>query len=545
MPPPAGAVAMWKGGLEADLPALAERPSQLFIAHDKGRVFIADAFLAWQPSTLNPTGQWDSATTYKKLDLAKSNGAQWLALRENTNVAPVEGLDWTKFIDKGDAGPTGPMGFAVLNGSGVPSGGTGQNGDFYINTAANTIYGPKAAGAWGAATSLVGPQGIQGTQGIQGVQGNPGADGKTVLNGSGAPASGTGNNGDFYVDTTAKAIYGPKTSGTWGSPTSLVGPQGPSGLPPAPITVSSNYTALTSNYGILVDATGGNVTISLPTVAGIVGQEFYIQKVDLSANSVIVDPAGTETITLINTPSPVTTATSTEPGDVIRVQAGIGGWLELPVGQVPVVTSTAPFSDATPIVKDDADATKKVRIEASGVATGTTRVITMPNQDVDLGALAPFSDATALIKDNTDATRQVRVEAGGLATGTTRVITMPDRDVDLANVSPRSLVLYNGDSPLVANQNETGEYPITANGTITRIVARVATAPTGSAITVSIKKNGTQITTVTIAAGSKTTNSTGLSLSVVDGDYLTMVPTAVGSTVAGAKLSVTCLEILS
>jgi hypothetical protein len=59
--------------------------------------------------------------------------------------------------------------------------------------------------------------------------GTPGADGKTVLNGSGAPSSGLGTNGDFYIDTTADAIYGPKTAGAWGSANSLVGPAGANG----------------------------------------------------------------------------------------------------------------------------------------------------------------------------------------------------------------------------------------------------------------------------------------------------------------------------
>lgn len=59
--------------------------------------------------------------------------------------------------------------------------------------------------------------------------GSPGADGKTVLNGIGAPAAGLGANGDFYIDTAADAIYGPKTAGAWGSATSLIGPAGPNG----------------------------------------------------------------------------------------------------------------------------------------------------------------------------------------------------------------------------------------------------------------------------------------------------------------------------
>ena len=65
-----------------------------------------------------------------------------------------------------------------------------------------------------------------------------GADAVTnnLLSGAGAPASSTGNNGDFYIDTTNNKIYGPKTGGAWGSGTDLVGadstvagPQGPAG----------------------------------------------------------------------------------------------------------------------------------------------------------------------------------------------------------------------------------------------------------------------------------------------------------------------------
>ena len=74
-----------------------------------------------------------------------------------------------------------------------------------------------------------GDQGIQGPQGNVGSTGAAGADGKTVLNGSGAPSGGTGVDGDFYINTAANEIYGPKASGAWGSATSLVGPTGPTG----------------------------------------------------------------------------------------------------------------------------------------------------------------------------------------------------------------------------------------------------------------------------------------------------------------------------
>ncbi len=45
---------------------------------------------------------------------------------------------------------------------------------------------------------------------------------------------------------------------------------------------------------------------------------------------------------------------------------------------------THPIADSTAIVKGSADATKLVRVEADGITTATTRVLTMADQDVDL-----------------------------------------------------------------------------------------------------------------------------------------------------------------
>jgi hypothetical protein len=63
-----------------------------------------------------------------------------------------------------------------------------------------------------------------------GPPGTPGAAGRTIYNSSGPPTASTGTLGDFYLDTSAYVLYGPKTSATaW--PTagqSLVGPPGPS-----------------------------------------------------------------------------------------------------------------------------------------------------------------------------------------------------------------------------------------------------------------------------------------------------------------------------
>lgn len=76
---------------------------------------------------------------------------------------------------QGDQGEQGERGYSVLNGVVNPTGGVGVDGDFYINKTSWQIFGPKALGAWGSGTNLIGPQGPQGIQGAQGPAGTAGA----------------------------------------------------------------------------------------------------------------------------------------------------------------------------------------------------------------------------------------------------------------------------------------------------------------------------------------------------------------------------------
>ena len=145
----------------------------------------------------------------------------------------------------GPAGSNGTIGLngkTVLNGTSNPTT-EGVDGDFYINTASNALFGPKANGTWPTGVSLVGSQGpvgptgaigaagIQGPIGPQGAAGSngvAGVDGKTILNGTSNPTN-QGVNGDFYINTASNTLFGPKANGSWPSGISLVGPQGPTG----------------------------------------------------------------------------------------------------------------------------------------------------------------------------------------------------------------------------------------------------------------------------------------------------------------------------
>ena len=143
-----------------------------------------------------------------------------------------QGIDVTG-IAEGAAGPQGPPGPAgldgrtVRNGASNPTNDIGNNGDFYINTTAWTIFGPKAAGAWGTGSSLIGPQGPQGPAGGGG--GGGGGPTESWLSGAADPANNVGADGDWYLNTTTGKIL-EKVAGAWVQRiASIIGPAGPQG----------------------------------------------------------------------------------------------------------------------------------------------------------------------------------------------------------------------------------------------------------------------------------------------------------------------------
>lgn len=179
---------------------------------------------------------WGNGAKFIKVELDPAGGNNFTVM----GTTQLLSVPYAMYANvPGVAGPAGANGNSVLNGTTNPTTITGVNGDFYINTTSNQLFGPKTAGVWGSGISLVGPQGAQGPQGIQGLQGlqgvqgvagTNGTNGKTILNGSTNPVSGQGVDGDFFINTATKQLFGPKTAGSWGSGTSLLGPQGAQGI---------------------------------------------------------------------------------------------------------------------------------------------------------------------------------------------------------------------------------------------------------------------------------------------------------------------------
>lgn len=107
----------------------------------------------------------------------------------------------------GPTGATGVAGFSVLNGTVDPTT-QGVNGDFYINTSTNRIFGPKAAGTWPAGVNLIGPTGATGPAGAVGATGATGPAGAVGATGATGPTGVTGATGP----TGATGATGPALS---------------------------------------------------------------------------------------------------------------------------------------------------------------------------------------------------------------------------------------------------------------------------------------------------------------------------------------------
>ncbi len=71
--------------------------------------------------------------------------------------------DWN-FNIAGNVGPAGPDGRTIRYGTVDPTT-EGYDGDFYINTATDMLFGPRDAGEWPAGVLIVGPRGDDGVRG--------------------------------------------------------------------------------------------------------------------------------------------------------------------------------------------------------------------------------------------------------------------------------------------------------------------------------------------------------------------------------------------
>ena len=184
----------------------------------------------------------------------------------NSGTSSAATLNFT--IPRGDTGAKGDKGDTGSTGA---TGATGSAATVAVGTTTTGSAGTSASvtnsGTSSAATfDFTIPRGDTGATGSTGPAG---ADGRTILSGSGAPSAGTGNNGDFYIDTASSTLYGPKTSGAWGSGTSLVGPSVSS-----PTGAMLQYAGSSAPSGYLLCDGGSYSTTTYAALYAVIGYTY-------------------------------------------------------------------------------------------------------------------------------------------------------------------------------------------------------------------------------------------------------------------------------
>lgn len=204
------------------------------------------------------------------------------------------------------------------------------DGTKWINAAPTGGSGIVYQGAWNSGTTYAFGDSVSGSNGtsyVSRVAGNVNNDpttsptqwqilahSNTIVSGVGAPTSGVGSNGDFYIDTLNVALYGPKAAGAWPSGINLIG-----------------------------TSTGSKLS-SLPQVTNPTGAEFlYCISSGVSSKILSADVAGLaqggNVETLVANPTYTILATDAEKTVVLNAACAITIPATLPAGFVCAIAS--------------------------------------------------------------------------------------------------------------------------------------------------------------------------------------------------------------
>lgn len=194
----------------------------------------------------------------------------------------------------------------------------------------------------------------------------------------------------------------------------------------------------------------------------------------------------------------------------------------------------------------------------TAAATGVQKVAEVLRSHVSAGVIEVFgagrtndipnrmSTAHIRIADGSDLTKVAMFDATAITTATTRTVTLPDANVDLGDVSKDYIIVALGDETTAVTTG-TGKVSMRMPHAFTLSAVRLSavTAPTGATLIVDINEGGTTVlsTKLSIDIGERT-STTAASAAVIsdsalaDDAEMTFDIDQIGSTIAGAGLKV-------
>jgi hypothetical protein len=156
-------------------------------------------------------------------------------------------------------------------------------------------------------------------------------------------------------------------------------------------------------------------------------------------------------------------------------------------------TQTDPINikDENLLIVDPADTSKKVRFDAVGISTSTTRVLTLPNADVTLASTVAASTSVAGLMSATDKTKLDAIEASADVTDTTNVNAAAATTVGTitSGTWQGTTVAVNQGGTGVTSSTGTGSTVLSASPTLTGTLNAAAITLSGNLIV-----NGTSTT---------------------------------------------------
>jgi hypothetical protein len=304
------------------------------------------------------------------------------------------------------------------DGTGAPSG--GDDGDYYLDNDTGDVY-HKASGSWTVVANIIGPDGPNGPQGVPG---DPGTNGAIWYDGSGAPSSGLGVDGDYYLnsdtgDPGIGDVYN-KISGSWVLVSNIKGvdgsngPQGPQGDP--------GVVAATSP--VLYDS--GTQTVSLDIVPSTLGGTGVNNASTITLGGALVT-SGANALTLTTTG--VTNVTLPTTGTLLTTTGNGSGLTSLTAANISAGTAGISVSGSAGSVANalspgthlsyasgstfDGSAARTLNTDAASANTASTIVARDSSGNFTAGTI------TAALTGN--ASTATNVGFSGVTTGTSAV----------------------------------------------------------------------------------------------------------------------------